>query len=65
MTDHFVFARIIERFLPRLKAQKRISPDQAVSCQNIVNCHTPALGGLDYACDQCVKRLNIRLITMA
>jgi len=53
MTDHYVFARIIERFLPRLKAQKQISPDQAASCQNIVNCHTPVLGGLDYACDQC------------
>ena len=53
MTDHYVFARIIERFLPRLKAQKQISPDQAASCQNILNCHTPVLGGLDYACDQC------------
>jgi len=53
MIDHFVFARIIERFLPRLKMQKKISPDQAASCQNIVNCHTPALGGLDYACNQC------------
>jgi len=53
MTDHSAFARIIERFLPRLKAQQQISPDQAASCQNIVNCHTPVLGGLDYACDQC------------
>ena len=53
MTDHFVFARIIERFLPYLKTQKQISPDQATTCQNILNCHTPVLGGLDYACDQC------------
>jgi hypothetical protein len=43
MIDHFVFARIIERFLPKLKAQKQISPDQAASCQNIVNCHTPVI----------------------
>ena len=53
MTDHYVFARIIERFLPQLKAHKPISPDHAATCQNILNCHTPALGGLDYACDQC------------
>jgi hypothetical protein len=56
MTDHFAFARIIERFLPRLKVQKKISPDQATTCQNILNCHTPVLGGLDYACDQCESR---------
>ncbi len=53
MTDHFVFARIIARFMPSLKQRQRISPDQAATCQNILNCHTPALGGLDYACDQC------------
>jgi len=56
MTDHYVFARIIERFLPRLKAHKRISPDHAATCQNILNCHTPVLGGLDYACNQCGSR---------
>ena len=55
MTDHFVFAHIIERFLPGLKTQKQISPDQAATCQNILNCHTPVLGGLDYACDQCAS----------
>ncbi|MCG8325739.1 MAG: IS91 family transposase [Thiotrichales bacterium] len=53
MTDHFVFARIIERFMPGLKQQQRISPEQAATCQNILNCHTPALGGLDYACNNC------------
>jgi len=53
MTDHFVFARILDRFLPALKQTRRISPDQAATCQNILNCHTPVLGGLDYACDQC------------
>lgn len=53
MTDHFVFARIIERFLPQLRKHRHISPDQAATCQNILNCHTPVLGGLDYACDQC------------
>ena len=56
MTDHYVFARIIERFLPRLKAHKPISPDHVATCQNILNCHTPALGGLDYACNQCGSR---------
>jgi hypothetical protein len=56
MTDHFAFARIIERFLPRLKVQKQISPDQATTCQNIPNCHTQVLGGMDYACDQCESR---------
>jgi len=53
MTDHFVFARIIEHFLPALKTQNQISPEQAATCQNILNCHTSVLGGLDYACDQC------------
>jgi hypothetical protein len=53
MTDHFVFSRILDRFLPSLKQTRRISPDQAATCQNILNCHTPVLGGLDYACDQC------------
>ena len=53
MTDHFVFSRILDRFLPSLKQTRRISPDQSATCQNILNCHTPVLGGLDYACDQC------------
>ena len=53
MTDHFVFARIIERFLPALRQRQQISPDQAATCQNILNCHTPVLGGLDYACHDC------------
>ena len=52
MTDHFVFARIVERFLSRLRSRQHISPDQAATCQNILNCHTPVLGGLDYACGQ-------------
>ena len=56
MTDHFVFARILNRFLPALKQTRRISPDQAATCQNILNCHTPVLGGLDYACGQCGSR---------
>jgi hypothetical protein len=56
MTDHFMFARILDRFLPVLKQTKRISPDQAATCQNILNCHTPVLGGLDYACGQCGSR---------
>jgi hypothetical protein len=56
MTDHFVFARILDRFLPALKQTRRISPDQAATCQNILNCHTPVLGGLDYACGQCGSR---------
>jgi hypothetical protein len=53
MTDHFVFARILDRFLPALKRTRRISPDQAATCQNILNCHTSVLGGLDYACNDC------------
>jgi len=53
MTDHFVFARIIEHFLSRLRTRQRISPDQAATCQNILNCHTPVLGGLDYASNDC------------
>ena len=56
MTDHFIFARILDRFLPVFKQTKRISPDQAATCQNILNCHTPVLGGLDYACGQCGSR---------
>lgn len=53
MTDHFVFARIIERFMPDLRQRQGINPDQAATCQNILNCHTPVLGGLDYACNDC------------
>ncbi len=53
MTDHFVFARIVERFLPRLGKRQSISPGQAATCQNILNCHTSVLGGLDYACNDC------------
>lgn len=53
MADHFIFARIIECFMPGLRQRQHVSPDQAASCQNILNCHTPVLGGLDYACDQC------------
>jgi hypothetical protein len=53
MTDHFVFARIIEQFLSSLRSRQHISPDQAATCQNILNCHTPVLGGLDYACNDC------------
>jgi hypothetical protein len=56
MNDHFVFAHIINRFMPNLRTRQRINPDQAATCQNILNCHTPVLGGLDYACDQCESR---------
>ena len=53
MTDHFVFARIIERFIPVLRQRQGLSPEQAATCQNILNCHTSVLGGLDYACSDC------------
>jgi hypothetical protein len=56
MTDHFVFARIVEHFLSKLRRRQHISPGQAATCQNILNCHTPVLGGLDYACGQCGSR---------
>ncbi len=56
MTDHFIFARLVEHFLSGLRKRQSISPDQAATCQNILNCHTPILGGLDYACEQCGSR---------
>jgi hypothetical protein len=56
MTDHYVFAHIVEHFLMTVRRRQRISPDQAATCQNILNCHTPVLGGLDYACGQCGSR---------
>jgi hypothetical protein len=44
MTDHFVFARIVEHFLSKLRRRQHISPGQAATCQNILNCHTPYSG---------------------
>lgn len=53
MSNHFIFAQIIKQFLPELKRQNKLSPQQASTCQNILNCHTAKLGGLDYQCDHC------------
>lgn len=53
MNDHYIFAKIIQQFLSTVRAQQPISPQQASSCQNILNCHTAKLGGLDYVCDDC------------
>ena len=55
MTDHFVFARIVKQFLPAIRQQQSLSPQQLSSCQNILNCHTAKLGGLDYVCDGCQR----------
>jgi len=52
MSNHFIFAQIIKQFLPKLKRQQKLSPQQASTCQNILNCHTAKLGGLDYQCDR-------------
>ena len=53
MPDHFILADIVRRFLPELKRSHNLSPQQASSCQNIVNCHTAKLGGLNYVCQDC------------
>ena len=53
MNNHFIFAQIINQFLPALKQQQKLSPQQVSTCQNILNCHTDKLGGLDYQCDNC------------
>ncbi|MDA3835306.1 MAG: IS91 family transposase [Spirochaetales bacterium] len=55
MNDHFIFARIVQQFLSDVRQQQRLSPQQASSCQNILNCHTQKLGGLDYVCDGCAR----------
>jgi len=36
-----------------MQQHQSLSPQQASTCQNILNCHTSKLGGLDYMCDQC------------
>lgn len=53
MNDHYLFARIVRQFLPAVRQQQALSPQQASACQNILNCHTAKLGGLDYVCDRC------------
>ena len=55
MHDHFIFARMLQRFLPVYQQHKTLSPQQASACQNILNCHTAKLGGLDYICDGCAQ----------
>lgn len=55
MADHFIFARIVQRFLPALRQQQALSPQQTTACQMILNCHTARLGGLAYACDHCAQ----------
>jgi len=53
MNDHYIFAKIVQQFLPEVRQHHALSPQQASTCQNILNCHTAKLGGLDYLCDQC------------
>ncbi|MFK5913603.1 MAG: IS91 family transposase [Woeseiaceae bacterium] len=53
MKQFNLFAHIIQQFLPSLRQRQSLSPQQASSCQNILNCHTSILGGLDYQCDEC------------
>jgi len=55
MYDHYLFANIVKRFLPDVRQHQTLSPQQASACQNILNCHTAKLGGLDYQCDQCAQ----------
>jgi len=55
MHDHFIFARMMQRFLPVYQQHKSLSPQQASACQNILNCHTQKLGGLDYVCTGCAQ----------
>lgn len=53
MANHYLFAQIIQQFLPDVRRHQSLSPQQVSTCQNILNCHTAKLGGLDYMCDQC------------
>lgn len=55
MNNHFIFSQIVQRFLPDVQQRQSLSPQQASSCQNILNCHTQKLGGLDYVCDGCAR----------
>ncbi len=59
MSDHFIFSRIVQQFLSDVQQHQRLSPQQASSCQNILNCHTAKLGGLNYACDDCAQHYPV------
>ena len=56
MSDHYLFAKIVQQFLPDFKQHHALSPQQASTCQNILNCHTAKLGGLNYRCDHCQQQ---------
>ena len=36
MSDHFIFARIVQQFLSDVQQHQRLSPQQASSCQERV-----------------------------
>jgi len=59
MNDHFIFAKIIQQFLPAVRQHQSLSPQQASSCQNILNCHTAKLGGLEYVCQNCTRHFPL------
>jgi len=59
MSNTTLFASIIRQFIGDVRTQQKLSPQQASSCQNILNCHTQKLGGLDYACDHCCRHYPI------
>ena len=59
MSNTTQFASIIRQFIGDVRTQQKLSPQQASSCQNILNCHTQKLGGLDYACDSCARHYPI------
>ncbi len=55
MPSTLAFTSIAQSFLPAYRARYALSPQQASTCQNILQCHTAKLGCLDYACDACAR----------
>jgi hypothetical protein len=48
--------RVLQQHLPAYTQEHRLDGQRLKVCRHLLNCHTPALGGLQCQCDQCGHR---------
>ncbi|HHJ19414.1 MAG TPA: IS91 family transposase [Gammaproteobacteria bacterium] len=53
MSEPATLQRVLQRHFVGYAERHRLDGHRLKVCRHLLNCHTPALGGIQYQCDQC------------
>ncbi|HEC06039.1 MAG TPA: IS91 family transposase, partial [Thiolapillus brandeum] len=53
MSEPATLQRVLQRHFVGYADRHRLDGHRLKVCRHLLNCHTPALGGIQYQCDQC------------